>query len=183
MGGGGVRGGGGLLLEMQEKGRGETTKLERGTFAWGLIWVFFPLTHLLLCFFPHQHLQGDPSWGLFFNCKWEGVSWQKRRNLRVHGRGHVKLMNSWSEKQGGSRESTAKIWLWFSICQQPPSFQLCVCCFRKPNKSVDLITLNYFIRELFYAANSYFNKPERIKKNFLNIFAKISLGIHFQCNN
>ena len=26
-----------LLLAMQEKGRGETAKLERGTFAWGLI--------------------------------------------------------------------------------------------------------------------------------------------------
>lgn len=29
------------------------------------------------------------------------------------------------------------------------SCQLCVCCFRKPNKSGDLITLNYLIRELF----------------------------------
>ena len=33
----GVGGEGELLLEMQEKGRGETTKLERETFAWGLI--------------------------------------------------------------------------------------------------------------------------------------------------
>ena len=33
----GAGGGGKLLLEMQEKGTGETTKLERETFTWGLI--------------------------------------------------------------------------------------------------------------------------------------------------
>lgn len=63
---GGGAAAGELLLEMQERERGETTKLRRETFEVGTNLSVF-LDTSLLCFFPHiQHLQGDPSWGLVF---------------------------------------------------------------------------------------------------------------------
>lgn len=71
------------------------------------------------------------------------------QNLRDRGTGHGKPTNPWSGQQGSSRKASARMYLGLSICQQSPSFQPCVHCFRKPNKSGDLITWNYLIRELF----------------------------------
>lgn len=90
------------LLEIQGKGRGETTKLGRGTFAFGLIiGVFFPW-HTSLSFFPHQHVT-LPEDSSFIVSRRESVG-RGLQNPRGRGRGHVKPTHTWSEQQGSSRK-------------------------------------------------------------------------------